>query len=213
MAGTITALQVQKRNKERVNVYIDGQYALAVTMHVAAGLRKDQFLSDAEIEQLKQQDARDKAYHRAIYYLGFRARSRAEIEKYLRDKDYSPDVIGETIERLAKENYLDDQEFARAWVADRQRFKPRSRRALRYELRQKGVANADIEQALVDLPEEDMAHQALAKKIRQWQRLPEADFKKKAMGYLSRRGFSYAVARQTTEQAWDSLDAAGGSSF
>lgn len=208
MAGTITALQIQKRNKERVNVYLDGEYALAVTILVATELKKGQFLSDADIEQLKSQDERNKAYNQAVFFLGFRARSRAEVEKYLRGKKYLPEVVTVTIERLLEAGYLNDEDFARAWVADRKRFRPRGRRALQYELRQKGLRDDDIEGALADLDEDDLARQALTGKLRQWQDFSEPDFKKKAMGFLSRRGFNYEVTRDAVARAWDSLEKA-----
>jgi regulatory protein len=206
MAGTITALEIQKKNKERVNVYLDEEYAFAVTVMVAAELRKGQHLSDSEIARLKDQDERNKAYHRALFYLGFRARSRTEIEKYLRGKGYPAEVIYETIERLARENYLDDRAFAEAWVGEREQFKPKSGKALRYELRQKGVDEAAIETALSDLDEDDLAWRALEGKLRQWRQLDEADFKKKALAFLGRRGFNYHVARDAVERGWRSLE-------
>ncbi len=205
MAGTITALQVQKRNKERVNVYLNDEYAFAVTILVATGLRKGQYLSDDEIEAFKNQDERNKAYNHAVFFLGFRARSRAEIEKYLRDKKYASEVIAHTIDRLLEAGYLNDEDFARAWVADRKRLRPRSRRALQYELKQKGLAEDDIEHALVDLDEDEMARQALESKLRQWSYLPEPDFRKKALGFLNRRGFNYDTARQAVDWARELL--------
>lgn len=202
MAGTITKLEVQKKNKERVNVFIDGDYALAVTLQVALELKKGQHLSDAEIERLQQQDQRHKAYQRALSYLSFRARSRVEMERYLRGKKVEPEVIADTLQRLAEENLLDDTAFAEAWVEDRSRFKPKSAQALRYELRQKGLTETDIEQALTDLDEADLAWQALEPKLYRWQSLEEQDFRKKAMGFLSRRGFSYEIVRQAVERGW-----------
>jgi regulatory protein len=202
MAGTITLLEVQKKNKERVNVHVDGEYAFAVTILVAGGLKKGQFLSDDEIARLKHQDDGDKAYNRALHFLGFRARSRSEIERYLRGKKYAPDIIEETVKRLAEGQLLDDEAFAQAWVEDRERFKPRSRQALQYELRQKGVEAEAIEEALEGLDEDDLAWRALESKLRQWRQLPELDFKKKALGFLSRRGFGYEVAQEATERGW-----------
>lgn len=205
MAGTITALEIQKRNKERVNVYINGKYALAVTIAVAAGLRKGQQLSDAEIERLKEQDQRNKAYNHAIYFLGFRARSRAEMKDYLRGKKYPQTVVAEIIDRLAQEGYLDDTDFANTWVQERERFKPRGERALRYELRQKGVRDEAIEKALSQVDEDESAWRAIEGKLRQWRGLDEKTFTKKALGFLSRRGFGYQVARQAVERAWELL--------
>ncbi len=205
MAGTITKLEIQKNNKERVNVFLDEKYTFAVTVPVALGLKRGQFLSSADIAQFKSQDERNRAYDKAIYFLGFRARSRVEIERYLKGKEFVPDVIADTVNRLEQEGYLDDGDFAQRWAGNRQQFKPRSRRALRYELRQKGVSDADIESALIDLDEADAAWRALEKKLRQWHHLEEEAFRKKAMGFLSRRGFNYEITRGAVDRGWKQI--------
>jgi regulatory protein len=206
LAGTITALTIQKRNKERVNVFVDGEFALAVTVMVAARFSKGQQLSDADIEQLKRGDERDKAYHQAIRFLGFRPRSRSEIVSYLRKKAYTADVIDDTVNRLLEQQYLDDEAFARFWLENREQFRPRGIRALRYELKQKGIADAVIDKVLSDLDEHELAWAAVENKLYYWRNLPEETLKKKMMGFLSRRGFSYEVVNDTFERALDSLD-------
>lgn len=206
MSGTITKLEIQKRNKERVNVYLDEQFALGVTLSVALELKKGQFLSDADIEQLKQQDNQHKAYQRALNYLSFRARSRVEIERYLRDKKVEPEVIAATIERLDEAGLVDDSAFAESWVENRERLKPKGARALRYELQQKGLSETAIDAALDQIDENDLAWQAIEKKVRQWQALDEAGFKRKAMAFLSRRGFDYDVTMETIERAWQTVN-------
>jgi len=202
VSGTVTRLEIQKRNKERVNVYLDDRFAFGLALNLALELKKGQHLSDADIARLKADDDRRRAYERALHFLGFRARSRAEMERYLRGKEYSAGVIAATVQRLAAEGLLNDAEFAQAWTDNRQQLKPKSKRALRYELRQKGVDGESIEQALADLDEDDAARRALAPKLRQWRHLPEADFKKKALAFLARRGFNYDVARPAVEDGW-----------
>ncbi|MFQ5613477.1 MAG: regulatory protein RecX [Anaerolineae bacterium] len=207
MAGTITALKRQKNNKERVNVYLDGRYAFAVTALAAAHLRQEQFLSDAEITGLKKKDELERAYQSAVRFLGNRPRSQQEVFDRLQRKGLLPAVIETTIARLLREKYLDDVEFARYWIENRERFKPRSRRALRYELRQKGIAETIIEEALADLDEEESAWQAIAQRLHRWQGLDENDFRQKAGGYLARRGFSYSIIKPVLGRAWASLQA------
>lgn len=206
MAGIITALTIQKRNKERVNVFIDGQFALAVTALAAMTLKKGQYLGDAEIEQLKDTDELDKAYNSAIRFLGFRQRSQAEIERYLHDKGYAPEVVAPIVARLRDQQYLDDEAFARFWLENRERFRPRGRQALRYELHQKGLDPAVIETALDDLDEAESAWAAIEGKFYRWKNLDEQDFKQKVLGFLSRRGFNYETASQAANRAWTSLD-------
>jgi regulatory protein len=205
MAGTITALKIQKRSKERVNLFLDDEYAFSVSLSVAATLKKEQYLSDADIEQLKDQYEQYKAYQHAVRFLSFRSRSQMEVENHLRSKDYAPDVISQTIERLTHEQVLDDEAFVRFWLEDRERFRPRGERGLRYELRQKGIADEVIDTVLADLDEDQLAWAAVEPKLRQWQQLDEANLKKKIFGFLSRRGFAYDVAQTVCRRAWESL--------
>jgi regulatory protein len=211
MAGTITKLEIQKRHKQRVNVYLDNQFAFAVTLNEALSLKKGQFLNDVEIDQLKRQDSRHKAYERALHYLGFRARSTAEMERYLEQKGFIADVIADTVARLLSEGYLDDHAFAVTWTNNRQTLKPKSRRALHYELRQKGIDREIIEQVVDSVDEKKAAAQALESRVRRWQDLDKNSFNKKAMSFLNRRGFSYEITRVTVQQAWDDLQQEKGS--
>jgi regulatory protein len=205
VTGQITKLEIQKKNKQRVNVFVDERFAFAVTLNVALGLKKGQFLSEADITQYKTDDERHRAYERAVYFLGFRSRSRVEIERYLREKEFSAGAIDAAVQRLIDEKYLDDAAFAESWVDNRQRFRPKSRRALRYELKQKGLRDSEIEGALEAVDETDAAWRAIEPKLRQYRGLDWASFQKKAGGFLSRRGFNYDVVRSTLERAWEEL--------
>jgi regulatory protein len=205
MTGIITALRVQKKNRERVNVYLDEKYAFAVGMNTALQLRKGQQLSDAEIAELRAAGEENKAYHQVLRYLGMRPRSTAEIRRYLAGKDYDPALIDHVIARVTDAGYLDDQAFADFWVENRMRFRPRSARALRHELREKGVEPAVIDRALAALDESDAAWDAVSGRLERWRNLDEREFAHKLIGYLSRRGFSYAVARATCDRAWAAL--------
>lgn len=205
MAGRITALKVQKHSQERVSVFIDDKFAVGVTIVVAATLRQGQYLSDAEIAKLKQEGERDKAYNQAIRFLGFRARSQAEIERYLNDKGYPADVVAETIGRLIEQRYLDDEEFARMWLEDRARFRPRGQMALQYELKQKGISKEIVDAVLTDLDEDELAWAAVENQLRRWQNLEEQELRKKIIGFLSRRGFNYETAQHVVNRAAEFL--------
>ncbi len=123
-SGVITLLQMQKRNKDRVNVFLDGEYALAVSLNTATTLKKGQRLSAAEVEELKQDGETDLAFQRALRYLGMRPRSSAEIVTYLKRKEYDEQIVEAVVRRLHEHHYLDDEAFARFWVDNRNRFRP-----------------------------------------------------------------------------------------
>ena len=91
--GIITKLEIQKRNQERVNVFIDDEFAFGLSLIDAAKLRKGQQLSEIEIEALQNEDDIQKAVDRAIGYLSRRPRSVQEIQQYLRKKKIPEDII------------------------------------------------------------------------------------------------------------------------
>lgn len=209
MAGTITTLKIQKRNPERVNVYLDGRYAFSLAAIEAARLRRGQVLSDGDIEGLKERDSFEKAHDRALRFLSYRPRSEAEMRRYLQSKAVSPAIEEEVIERLTRAKLLDDLAFARYWVENRESFKPRGLRMLRYELYQKGLSEDIIAQALTDLDEEESAYQVALQRGRRLAHLDQVSFRKKLGAYLLRRGFPHEVVNLAVERAWQELRAEG----
>jgi len=78
-------------------------------------------------------------------------------------------------------------------------------RALRYELRRKGLADEVIEEALAGIQVEESAYRAAEKKARQLSRKDRTTFQRKLVDYLARRGFDYEVARGVAARYWDEL--------
>ena len=201
MTGKITALVIQKKNKERVNLFLDDAFAFGVSLNVALNLKKGQFLSDEEITQLKFNDQAEQAYQKSLNFLSYRVRSKQEIKQYLQKKDFGEEAIEIAIEQLIDKGYLNDAEFGRLWVENRNRFNPKGKTALRYELRAKGLNEADIEKALDGLDEENLAWQAVQKQLTRWQSLDNLTFKQKLNGHLARRGFSYDIIQAISVRA------------
>lgn len=205
MSNLITGLVIQQHNKERVNVFVDGEFAFAVSLDRALGLKKGGQLSPAQIAELKQEGDVDLAYQRAVRYLGIRPRSESEMTSYLAEKGYAEEVASEVIARLRSRGYVDDAAFARFWVDSRTRFRPRGRRALRYELRRKGLDNPTIDEALEEQDEDAAAWTAAEPRAARWTDLPREEFDKKLIAFLARRGFNYGICRRVAERAWQQL--------
>ncbi len=197
MAGEITAIKVQKRNKDRVNIYLDGEYAFSLKMIVAASLKRGNCLSDEEIKGLQMRDSFQKAHDRALNFLAYRPRSSAEVSRYLKEKGVPLEISEEVLQRLSRARLLDDVAFARYWVENRETFKPRGRRLLRQELRQKGVDDELIAEALSEVDEEESAYQAALKQASKYTRLDDGLFRQRMHNFLRRRGFTYEVIRET----------------
>jgi regulatory protein len=200
--GRITALKVQKRNRRRVNVHIDGHFAFGLAAIEAMRLEVGQYLSAAEIARLKERDQIEVAYDYALTFLSHRPRSCAEVRRRLTQKAFDSQSIEKVISRLSRAGLLDDQAFTRYWIENRDTFKPRSSRALRYELRQKGVADSIIDDLLSDYDEGDAAYRAAFSQVQKLARQYHDNdaLRSKLLAFLNRRGFSFDIARDTVEK-------------
>ena len=201
----ITGLKLQKRNKERVNVYLDGEFAFGLSRIVAAWLRTGQELSDEKIAELKAQDDVEVALQRALNFLSYRPRSEKEVRQNLKKHKYHEGVIDEIIDRLKRGGLVNDATFADLWVENRSEFRPRGERMLRAELRLKGIPDEIISGVVEDLDETSLAAKAAKKKARRYRDLEWEEFRKKLYGFLARRGFHYGIISDVVTKVWEEL--------
>jgi regulatory protein len=208
MSGQITALKVQARNPNRVNVFLDGEFAFGLERITAAWLHIGQVLSDEKITELKNRDEQEVVYQKALRLLEHRPRSEEEIHRKLVGKGISEEAIQHVIERLRRSNLVNDEQFAQAWVENRSTFRPRSRKALQFEMRQKGLSTPAIEQALatLEIDEEELAYQAALKQSRKLHHLEKFDFRHKLSAFLARRGFGYETIAPVVERIWNEIN-------
>lgn len=199
---TVTALRAQRNNPQRINVFLDGQFAFGLSRLVAAWLQVGQTLTEERLEQLLQEDRLESLYQRALRYLSFRPRSEQEMRLYLQRHDQDEQGCELVLERLKENGWLDDHRFAAQWVENRTAFRPRGKKALALELKQRGVQSAVIEQAVQELNEKEMAYQAAQKVLGRYKNLDRQTFQRKLYDFLVRRGFSYAVVLPTIHRCW-----------
>jgi regulatory protein len=210
----ITGISPQQKDKNRLNVMVDGKYrfSLDVFQYADLGLKVGQEFSDDELTALEQESVFGKVYARALEYCLMRPHSSREVSDYLyrktRDsrtktggvkKGVSPAITNRVFDRLVEKGYIDDEKFARYWVDNRQLTKGVSRRKLQAELRAKGVEASIIERYLQESPRSD--YDELAKVIAKKQgRYPD---RQKFMQYLARQGFSYDDIKQALDTSSD----------
>ena len=147
------------------------------------------------------------AVEAGLNFISFRPRSTKEVADHLRKKSLDTAARDHAIGRLQELGYLDDAAFARFWVESRDTHRPRGKRALAWELRQKGVADAIIEDALARFAgdETTLAHEAARKRATALKTTDPAKFRQQLGAFLARRGFSYEVAGQVVDDLWEEL--------
>lgn len=204
MKKEITDIAPQKRNRQRVNISLDGEYAFSLDRFTAAWLTIGRELDDAAIKKLLEKDELEAAYARAMHYLSFRSRSALEIERFLQTKGYNEEVSARLMQRLEEEGLVNDVSFARDWVDSRVSFRPTSISRMQAELRHKGLADAAISAAFAETSlEDDALVLASARKLaRRYQSLSWEEYSRKLNGALLRRGFSFATISGIARKVW-----------
>ena len=223
----VTSVEPQKtlrlRSGRRFNVILDGQFAfgsdedLVVDHRLVVG----KILDTSELEKLLFEAEVGKLMERMYGLFNLRLRSEKEVRDYLKNLSFKRKVkeqgeISEAavellIDKLKQKGLLNDEQFAKAWVESRRKTKKKGKIALKQELYQKGINRDLIVEVLKDSTpesEEQLAIQALEKKMRIWKILPIMelsekslrDLRKKAYEFLMRRGFEYEVVRDVIEK-------------
>ena len=217
----ITEISLQKKNPDRVSIFVDGAYRFSLDVYQVAnlGIKTGKEYTDDELTELETESQFGKLYTRALEYCLMRPHSAKEVRDYLwrktRETKYKRKRTGEILskagvsqeladrvfDRLLEKEYIDDEKFARYWVENRNQVKGSSSRKIVNELRVKGVQSADIEQAVAQTErcDHDEIRKIIVKKRRKY-----AD-DQKLMQYLARQGFSFDDIKQGI-QSYDEED-------
>jgi len=198
----ITAIKPQK-NKKRVNIHLDGKFGFGIDLEnfVKLGLKVEQELTEEEIEEIIKKAEFQKTYDKLARFAILRPRSEKEINDWLKKHKVHKSLHKGLFNRLKRLELIDDRKFAQWWVEQRTTFRPRGKRALGFELRQKGIDRDLINQILSEakIDEQKIASQLLKKKKYKWEKLGKLKARKKMSEFLARKGFSWTVIKESID--------------
>ncbi|CAM3407671.1 RecX family transcriptional regulator [Brevibacillus invocatus] len=199
--GVITGVHQDQKQKQRYHIYVEDAFAFSVheDILVKYNLFKGNEVDESFYQEIVLAEEKHKAYLAALRYLGIRPRTGNQLQSYLLEKGFSSEIAEEVCRRCKEQKYLDDQAFARQWVDERLRLKPRSSYMLRMELQQRGVEKAIVEEAVSAVSREDelsAARALIEKKVRRLQGPPNPDEERRLLSMLMRKGFSHTIVQQ-----------------
>ncbi len=206
MDRRITAIAAQNRNPNRLNIYLDGEYSFSLSRLVAAWLEPGKVLNQQQIDELVEKDTKEKVLQAALKLVDFRPRTEKELREKLSKKGFDKEKIEGVVEKLRESQVVQDDRFAESWVENRNEFHPRSQRLIRYELKNKGINEEAIEEALKNSADDEvLAYNAAVKLKNRYSGLEWQVFQKKVMAHLLRKGFSYDVVSSTVKRVWQEM--------
>jgi len=199
----ITAIKQQVKQQGRYSIFVEGKYSFSLsdTALLDSKLVNGQDLTEKEIREYKKLALDDKLYNRALQYVVMRPRSVWEVEFYLKRKEADPLLSQQIVNKLSNIGLLDDESFARSWIASRRLLKPTSRRRLVLELRQKHVPAEVSERVLAEEEVDELS--VLKELIERKRKQTKYRDDQKLMQYLARQGFGYGDIKQALSNDLD----------
>jgi regulatory protein len=195
----ITEIEPQKKNENRVNVYLNGSFAFGLKKEVLLQhhLHKGDQISDHLIDEVLLSEEKSRAKEKALRLLSYRARSVVELRKKLLEKEYSERTVHYVIEDFLRVGLLDDRAFALTYARSRMVQKPMGKRLLKQELLMKGISEEITEKSIKEAydkqTEEEIAESLIKKRIKRYKGEETQKMKKKLSDFLFRRGFNWDV--------------------
>ena len=192
----ITAITPQVKDKTRCNIYVDGRFCCGLTLEatIKNRLKVGQIVSVERLAEIQLESEKSTAFDKALTHLSATRKTEKQIRTYLEGKGYLPAVVEYAVEKLRSYNFLNDGEYAEAYVESV--AKRKGGRLIRMELRQKGVSDGEIDAALDSLDEEQELSTAKAV-LEKYMRGKQADVAtlQKAYRHLMGKGFDYETAK------------------
>ena len=192
----ITAITPQIKDKRRCNIYVDGRFCCGLTLEamVKNRLKVGQIVTEEQLAEIQLDSEKNTALDKALVHLSATRKTEKQIREYLTGKGYLPAVVDYAVEKLHSYNFLNDGEYAEAYVESV--GKKKGGRLIRMELRGKGVSDRKIDEALsgrAENEETDAAKEILAKYMRN--KTADKETLQKAYRYLLGKGFDYDAVK------------------
>lgn len=220
----ISRITTQKKQTDRYNIYIDDNYAFSVdeSVLIKFGLKKGLEVSPEFLEKLLLEDTYRKGYNWAINFLSYRMRSVKEVANYLKKKELQQAVVEKIVEKLKRDNYLNDLEFAKAFVQSRINLTLKGPGVIKQELIEKGLAEKEINESMELYSFEEELEKAiglLRKKQPAKLKTSQREQDRKMYMLLVSKGFSHEVAnmafqhvkkeRKVEDSEWEAIQIQG----
>lgn len=201
----ITKIEIQKKNKERVNIFLDDEYAFSLSMELIykEGLKKNDEVDSKRLELLAEEESKVRCKNSALKIIERSCKTEKEVIEKLKEKGYGDSSINKSIEFLKEYNFINDVNYAKAYIKDK--LNSVGSQKIKYTLLQKGIAKEIIQEELADLNKENEKNTAfnLAKKKLDIIRKKENDNYKisgKLYRYLISKGYGYDITSEIIKE-------------
>ena len=203
----ITAITPQIKDKRRCNIFVDGRFCCGLTLEttVKNRLKVGQIITPERLAEIQLDSEKNTAFDKALTHISATQKTEKQVREFLQGKGYLPAVVDYAVEKLRSYNFLNDGQYAEAYVESISKRK--GSKLIRMELRSKGVSEMEIDAALDALPVEqeiETAKGILEKYMRG--KVCDKTTLQKACRYLLGKGYDYEVVKSALTEFGDCED-------
>lgn len=207
----ITKIEVGKRNKERVNIYIDEEYAFSISAELVykENIKVQDKIDVDSLKKLADEDNYIKCKNTALKIIERTYKSEKELAQKLALKGYDDHIIKRTINFMKEYNLLNDNNYATMYVKDKS--KNVGKRKIKYSLLQKGIDEEVIESELEKINNDEIkanAYEMAYKKYKVLSKRENDNYKltQKLYRFLMGKGYDFDLIKDVVKSIVKSED-------
>jgi regulatory protein len=194
----ITDIQIQKKDSDRVSVFLDNDFWTGMTRNCFNDLKlkNGQELDQEHIKEIESRVVEDSAFNFALKKLSFRQLSYNELHEKMIDREYSPDIVQQTLQKCIDMNFIDDQQMAE-YITEIQIEQGKGKLKIQQYLNKRKI-EVDMIQSVLEAAFADQDLYALAEKalsLKYQNKQFDRRDQQRAINFLQRQGYSFSIAQ------------------
>lgn len=196
--GKITKIEVQKRNKERVNIFIDEEFAFALSAELVykEGIKTGDILDVDKFTKISKEESYLKCKNSALRIIERACKSEKEIKEKLALKGYDNESIESTMEFLREYNFVNDENYAKMYVKDK--IKNQGQNKIKYALIKKGIDEEYINEEMANIDNDEQMEMGYEIGLKKYNLLLKRESDKykvsqKLYRFLISKGYGYDI--------------------
>lgn len=197
--AVITKIEAQKRKEDRVNIYVDEKFFMAIYKELVFtfNLKKGDNIDEEYLKKILKDEMFLKGKNKALNILSKASQSEKKIREKL-NEDFEEDTIDDVIDFLKKYNFINDGELASKIVNTNVNLNKYGKNKIKQNLYNKGIEKSAIDEAISEIDYDSEFENALYLAQKRYDRVKNEDPKKayaKIANHLAYKGFNYDIIK------------------
>ncbi|MEG2353464.1 MAG: recombination regulator RecX [Clostridium sp.] len=198
MGNIITKIESQKRDKERVNIFVNNEFLFACNAELVYvhNLTKGNNIELDYLKEIIEEDNYIKGKNKALKYLESSYKTEKEVRDKLEALEYEEKTINRVIIFLKDYAFVNDKSYSKLYVNTK--IKVQGKNKIKQDLLKKGICEEYIYECFNDLQcdvEENTAYLLAEKRLKVISKSENNKIKvqKKLGDFLMRKGYAFQV--------------------